>query len=319
MGIFSKKKQSAEPSQPTVPVASFEGAVVITAMPEKFLTADAPRFWTARKLWSVAVFFILVLIAGVYWLLTSERFAPKPPATKPAATAPAPVAPAVSTSTNTLAIPENANSPAPTTGSPLGVPLSNSPAPSDVNAPAGTEPVLIAPPTTTVSEGALVLPPTNDTDVDGLTDAEEQVWHTDLARPDTDSDGYTDLEELLHGYNPIGPGRLAQSSLVKTYTALNQSILEFVSLTTQPNSNNLPIADWYASVVPGTSATAVTTQTLGGVTGVLSPDQRTFYFTPAGRPGDVLVVNYSIGTKTETNFASTFRVIVANLTLAPVP
>jgi len=70
-----------------------------------------------------------------------------------------------------------------------------------------------------------------DTDNDGLTDAEEKIYGTDLdlpdsdndglfdreeimvyetnpLEPDSDSDGYTDGVEVRSGYNPNGPGKL---------------------------------------------------------------------------------------------------------------
>jgi LPXTG-site transpeptidase (sortase) family protein len=45
-----------------------------------------------------------------------------------------------------------------------------------------------------------------DTDGDGLSDALESALGTNVKSRDTDSDGYDDLTEILHAYNPIGPG-----------------------------------------------------------------------------------------------------------------
>jgi hypothetical protein len=42
-----------------------------------------------------------------------------------------------------------------------------------------------------------------DSDNDGLSDAEEKVYGTDTRNPDTDGDGYTDGAEVLGGYNPL--------------------------------------------------------------------------------------------------------------------
>ncbi len=47
-----------------------------------------------------------------------------------------------------------------------------------------------------------------DTDDDGLDDAEENQYGTDLYSVDTDHDGYGDLDELKQGYNPLGAGQL---------------------------------------------------------------------------------------------------------------
>ncbi len=48
-----------------------------------------------------------------------------------------------------------------------------------------------------------------DTDNDGLFDQEEvEVYHTNPLNPDTDGDGFLDGEEVRNGYDPNGPGRL---------------------------------------------------------------------------------------------------------------
>ncbi len=44
-----------------------------------------------------------------------------------------------------------------------------------------------------------------DDDGDGLSNAEELVWKTDVNNPDTDSDGYLDGEEVAAGFNPTIP------------------------------------------------------------------------------------------------------------------
>ncbi len=52
-----------------------------------------------------------------------------------------------------------------------------------------------------------------DTDGDGLTDYQEvKIYHTNPLNPDTDGDGYSDGEEVNHGYNPLGPGKLATTT-----------------------------------------------------------------------------------------------------------
>ncbi|MBU1202834.1 hypothetical protein KKH39_02220 [Patescibacteria group bacterium] len=53
-----------------------------------------------------------------------------------------------------------------------------------------------------------VLPDTDDTDGDGLTDYEESVLGTDPNNPDTDGDGYSDGQEMENGYNPLGDGQI---------------------------------------------------------------------------------------------------------------
>jgi len=45
-----------------------------------------------------------------------------------------------------------------------------------------------------------------DSDNDGLTDWQEEIYKTDPNNPDTDGDGYLDGEEVLSGYDPLKPG-----------------------------------------------------------------------------------------------------------------
>lgn len=54
-------------------------------------------------------------------------------------------------------------------------------------------------------------PMNSDTDGDGMTDRDEaRVFKTDPTNPDTDADGYSDGEEVRNGYDPKGPGRLLE-------------------------------------------------------------------------------------------------------------
>lgn len=48
-----------------------------------------------------------------------------------------------------------------------------------------------------------------DTDKDGLSDGDEVIiWGTDPSNPDTDGDSYFDGDEVKSGYNPLGSGKL---------------------------------------------------------------------------------------------------------------
>jgi len=51
-----------------------------------------------------------------------------------------------------------------------------------------------------------------DTDNDGLSDYEEiKIYHTNPLNADSDGDGYLDGAEIKNGYNPNGPGKLADN------------------------------------------------------------------------------------------------------------
>jgi len=51
-------------------------------------------------------------------------------------------------------------------------------------------------------------PEPTDSDGDGLSDAEEVIYGTEIFNPDTDGDGYSDGDEVKNGFNPNGPGQL---------------------------------------------------------------------------------------------------------------
>lgn len=46
----------------------------------------------------------------------------------------------------------------------------------------------------------------DDTDGDGLSNRDENLWRTDWRNPDTDGDGFKDGEEVLSGHDPTKPG-----------------------------------------------------------------------------------------------------------------
>lgn len=66
---------------------------------------------------------------------------------------------------------------------------------------------------------SVVLGDSVDTDSDGLTDREEELFNTDLGVPDTDNDSYPDGHETYYLYNPAGeePMRVIDSGSVKEF------------------------------------------------------------------------------------------------------
>ena len=65
--------------------------------------------------------------------------------------------------------------------------------------------VTVAPPPGVVSVFDFRVENPVDTDGDGLNDAEEMLYGTDLEQADTDEDGLDDQDEVRRGTNPIGP------------------------------------------------------------------------------------------------------------------
>lgn len=92
------------------------------------------------------------------------------------------------------------------------------------------------------SDAIKPLPPLeDDTDHDGLTNAEESYWNTDFQNSDTDSDGYLDGEEVAAGHDPTIPSpddKLLSNNLTEALSNLTLSGLVEGSLKpSNPNFN----------------------------------------------------------------------------------
>ena len=181
-----------------------------------------------------------------------------------------------------------------------------------------------------------VLPIAQDSDKDGLTDAEEGLFTTDAANPDADSDGYGDGLEVINLYNPTGfaPHKIEETNLVKVYSnpTYDYSIFypvswlaksldetdrevmftsatgEFMQVIIEDNKDKMPLLDWYLAESPGVSPAEVgTVATKGGLLGVKSPDGLTVYFSVEDK---IYVITYNVGIKTELNYKSIFEMMV---------
>lgn len=176
-----------------------------------------------------------------------------------------------------------------------------------------------------------------DSDGDGLTDAEEEVYGSVVSNSDTDIDGFLDGHEVFHLYNPNGlsPEKLIDTGVVKNYkndkdkyqiyypskwtigglgsggqdgTIINSGTGEFMSIIVEENLNNLPIISWYLEQSPGTKAGDIQTfVTKNNLDGIKSSDGFIAYFT---RNGIVYVISYNIGTKIEINYKRTFEMML---------
>ena len=185
-------------------------------------------------------------------------------------------------------------------------------------------------------EAPTVLISSTDTDGDGLTDIEEEVFGVDIRKKDTDNDGYRDGLEVSNLYNPAGfaPQKIEKTDLVKIYTnpTYNFSIFypsswlaksldltdkevmitsatgEFMHISVNENEEELSILDWYLRESPEVSPAEVeTARTKSGLLGVESPDGLNVYFSEGN---NVYAISYNIGAKKELNYKSIFEMIV---------
>lgn len=166
-------------------------------------------------------------------------------------------------------------------------------------------------PIDTFPEIPAVVPPltpnlSDDVDNDGLTAAEEDIYATQVTRPDTDSDGFLDGHEVLHLYNPAGvaPERLEETATARHFKneSLGYSLLmptawkivadlenpdtitiqtvageSVVSISTTENIEQHPLAEWYQSR-NFSDTVSVWENNKTGLRGIISQDQLRAYF-----------------------------------------
>lgn len=206
--------------------------------------------------------------------------------------------------------------------------------------------------TNTSTVSTTPLPPTKDTDGDGLTDVEETVLGTDAALPDTDGDSFIDGKQLLSsgqyagevylGYDPTQAGAKLKDNakLVTTYTnatfnyktlypakwiirptdSTNSSVLvtpdpstgEYFQVMVLDNPQKLSARSWYRNTNPDVSDSLVEALTVNGLDGVRSPDHNTIYLVKNDK---TYVLSYNVGSKTELNYSVLFDVLVQNFSL----
>ncbi|MCX6780734.1 MAG: hypothetical protein NT003_01305 [Candidatus Magasanikbacteria bacterium] len=183
-----------------------------------------------------------------------------------------------------------------------------------------------------------------DTDKDGLTDTEEELWTTKNDIADTDADGYNDGTELLNLYNPVGtaPQRLAETNLVSTYinpafqyaayypaSWIAQSLdqektdvlftsitKEFVEIRVLPFPVVDPFPVWFAKKFPNENLSAYTPfVNKFKVAGVESPDHLVAIFTDGSH---VYLMTYNGGVRDTINYRRTFEMMVASFKPANV-
>ena len=194
------------------------------------------------------------------------------------------------------------------------------------------------------------LPSSTDSDSDGLTDVEEQLYGTNANAPDSDGDSFVDGKQVLAngqivgevylGYNPSGIGRLDTSGLVRLYTNTTWSYAllyptnwlaqasdtsartvlftpsnptgEFIQVMVEDNPSKLTALNYYLSLNPGLTASAVESVVINGLEGVRSADGENVYLAKADK---VYIVRYSVGALTQVNFITSFEMMFKSFRL----
>lgn len=176
-----------------------------------------------------------------------------------------------------------------------------------------------------------------DSDNDGLSDQDEEVFGTDPLLPDTDGDGYPEADEIRQGYNPLGEGRIGAQVIdrlvndafgyelsvpalwpqqllsegqVLIFTAPDESL---VQITAEENLDNISIANWYEQAFPGAELSYDRLRTGPGWEGIMSSDGLNLYITDNGY-GRILVVSF-ISASGQLSYPYVFELMINSLIL----
>lgn len=303
------------------PKIALEGRV--TAMPEQYLP-QAKKEFPMKKLLiigSVVIFIIVLVVISLLLINPSQPTAvPQPPALDE------PSAPAV--------VPEEAlEEPEPQV-------IEEEPDEEEEPLEEGDSLILI--PTVGLADFEIDV----DTDQDGLTDIEEQLFGTSAAVPDTDSDSFLDGAEIISLYDPAAPGALLEvspqikivSNDLKGYQLLipttwsglvddpagDRFVIkptdgsEVMTITVYTNEDRLPVVQWFLEADPTASLTQFTNfKNEAGWTGVQSKD-KTLVLATLGETGPgaralVFVIHYDPGAQALIRFPSVWEMMLNSL------
>lgn len=319
-GIYQGAKVTTKPSPPQqrapVPPLQDNGIPPVPSTPPSTPSTPTPLPIVAKRkktwiIWS-AIALVVLSSGGIAIVLLNAR--PTPVETPPVAETPS--------QENSVPTPPSPEIPA-----------------TDLSSPSVTSPE-----SSPVAPTSVEVVSSLDSDQDGLTDVEEALYTTDPRRADMDADGYLDGQEIEHLYNPTGtaPIRLADSLLVKQYTntAFGYAILypaswtvhaldsanprevlftaatgEFIQVIVDENPQALTAPAWYEQQFPNVSLQSLERVFIENLEGVWTKERNTIYLTKTGASvGKRLLfgVAYNYGERTEVNFKTTLKMMLAS-------
>lgn len=227
-----------------------------------------------------------------------------------------------------LRVPQVA-APTPVVQAPVETPVVAPPVEATTPTPPVETPVVVTPPASMPSE---------DTDSDGLTNAEEQVLTTLPNNPDTDNDGFLDGHEALNLYNPGGfqPERLVDAGLVRQYQDTPQKLSFFypapwsiasadelgtditvTSLTGETftlkviaNEKAQTVENWYQEQNTSASSPATPVKTKAGIYGILAADGRAAFF---AHGSSIIAIQYNTTAEGPLLYPHLFEMMLASL------
>ncbi len=181
------------------------------------------------------------------------------------------------------------------------------------------------------------LPPLLDSDSDGLFDDEEILLGTSATSTDSDGDKYGDLVELGSGYDPAGPGKLANNPRLVKYdnTTFNYGLLyplgwepqsladeattvfkasedSLIQISVQDNSDKAGILSWYENLFPNTTAAYDQLLSVDGWDGMMGADNLNFYLTDSQHK-NIYVVSYIPAVAGRIVYPNIFKMMLNSL------
>lgn len=180
-----------------------------------------------------------------------------------------------------------------------------------------------------------------DSDLDGLTDLEEDLYDSNKNEFDSDLDSYSDKQELLNLYDPVGKDskRLLASGKVqkfendifgysvfyptpwnaKTLDQTKQEMVvttntgEIIQITVEDNREKLKTKPWIERQFEGIDFNKMQrVQTAQGLVGVKSIDRRTAYFI---YDDVVYIINHNVGEKETVDYDVSFNMMIKSFNL----
>lgn len=185
--------------------------------------------------------------------------------------------------------------------------------------------------------------PALDIDQDKLTDVEEELYGTELRKPDTDGDGFLDGDEVMNLYSPLLAGNnfLKDSPAVNAYTneefafdllypsswlakatdASKREIMftsatgEYFTLNIFDDADNASLSQWVLDNQPGINANElISGKTRSGLQMLTSPDgMLAFIYAPT--QSRIYQLKYIPGTVQRLNFLTTFVMMSKSLSV----
>lgn len=343
--LFNKKSATKNIGSIKAPVSNevLVNDIVVHAMPERF-RAVAANTGSAEKTG------LIILIVGSFFLvITALLFYYFLFVYKPVTSAPADLTVGNQVNEEKIGLLEQKEKPAESAMEEAASQTSDKIEPATSTAPVEPE---IEPATSTselatstVDTGATIKKAL-DSDSDGLTDLEEDLYGSDVNNGDSDGDGYSDLNEVKNGYNPAGPGKLEENKRIKKfvnstygYSLLypadwqekvsggDYSILfiaadnQFIQVDVQTNTKHQSISDWYKeqfnlAFLQPDRLLEQPSETGGAVNwlGVKNEDGLTAYLTDS-KNDNIYTINYNLGLENNLNYQNIFAMALNSLKL----